>query len=114
MGREADVRRGDERGSDSAGRSRMTSMSRTRATIGIAEDLSLGQEVTDGAVVMGDRRGVTVWLSEPLPRRAGRRGVIDPGSAVQGRTDDSHPSMEGDERGHQDLSSESSHPNHGL
>ena len=42
-----------------------------------------------------------------------RRGVIEPGNRVQ-RTDGSHPSMEGDQRGHQDLSSESSHPEHDL
>jgi hypothetical protein len=36
--------------------------------------------------------------------------VIQPGQCMQGRTESNHPPIEGDQRGHQDLPSESSHP----
>jgi len=39
----------------------------------------------------------------------GRRDVIQPWQCMKGRTEGNHPTIEGGQRGDQDLSSESSH-----
>jgi hypothetical protein len=51
-------------------------------TIGIDEDLSLTQEVADGAVVMGtdERGGVGVGTARRMGE--GRRTVLEPGQRV--------------------------------
>jgi hypothetical protein len=107
MGQEADVRRGDER--NLIGRAKLDDLDST-AMIAIAEDLSLGQEVTDGAVVMRDEEWGEVAVRTDPHFGEGSRNVIKPRKRMQGRTEDTHSTIEGDDRGQQDLPSKSSHP----
>ena len=83
-------------------------------TIGIDEDLSLHEEVADGAVIVG----TDVWdhgavgTAPDVGEGCGK--AVEPRERVEGRTQGGHPPIEGDQRGHQDLSSESLHPSSDL
>lgn len=107
MSQEANVRRSDER--NLIRRAKLDDLDAT-ARIGIAEDLSLHEEVTDGAVIMETAEWDEMAIGVARQVGEGYRSVIEPGERVQGRTERSHRPVEGDQRGHQDLSSESSHP----
>jgi hypothetical protein len=79
-------------------------------TIGIDEDLALHEEVTDGAVFMGtdERDDGDVGIAPGIGESCGN--MIEPRERVERRTQSGHAPIEGDQRGHQDLSSELSHP----
>jgi hypothetical protein len=107
MGQEADIRRSEE--GNLIRRANLDNLD-VAATIGIVEDLPLRQEVTDGAVIMRADQWDEVAVGAILRLGEGSRDVIQPGQCMQGRTESNHPPIEGDQRGHQDLPSESSHP----
>jgi hypothetical protein len=107
MGQEADIQRSDE--GNLIRRANLDDLDAT-VTIGIGKDLPLRHEVTDGAVIMGTDELGDVVIGATFEDGEGRRGVIQPGKCMQRGTEDSHPTIEGGQRGDQDLPSESSHP----
>ena len=107
MSREADVWRSGER--NLVRRAILDDLDAVR-TIGIDEDLSLHEEVAYGAVIMGTdvRYDGTVRNASGVGEGCG--SVVEPGELVQARTEGCHRPIEDDQRGHQDLSSDWSHP----
>jgi hypothetical protein len=76
---------------------------------GIGENLTLHEEVTHRAVVMGngDWGGVSIRAAI---QRSQSGAVIQAGKRMQGRAEGKHPTIEGGSCSDQDLPSKPSHP----